>query len=153
MRMKKALWILAAVILLHSCSLFEKPSMTQQEIDAMVAQLKACQEENASTIAKYEAELAQIKANQAALLKEQEEQSRPSSGTYYVIVGSFKTPKYANDYAATIKGMGGDGMIIDGPSDFQFVSMSGHSSLREAINAMNEARMNIVSEAWIYRVR
>lgn len=151
--MKKAAGILAIIFLVSSCNLFKKPNMTQEQIDAMAAELRACKEENASAIAKYEAELSKIKAEQAAMLQEQENQSTPSSGTYYVIVGSFKTPKYADDYSVKIKEMGGDGMIIDGPYDFGLVTMSGHPTLGEAINAMNEARMNIVPEAWIFRVR
>jgi len=150
--MRNAIWVFAAVLLLNSCSLFEKPSMTQEQIDAMVAENRALEDELASIEAKYEAEISKIKAEQAQMLQEEENQSIPSSGTYYVIVGSFKTPKYADDFAERIKNMGGEGMIIDGPMDFSLVTNSGHATLREASRAMQEARLNIVSGAWIYKV-
>ncbi len=58
--------------------------------------------------------------------------------------------KYMPDIAATMKEKGGEGAIVDGPSDFKLVSYSSHASLREAIGAMEKARMNVTSEAWVY---
>lgn len=149
---KVAIFILVAMIA-GSCSLFQKPSMNQEEIDAMVAQNARLQENLAN--AEHEASLQKMQAEQCAqvLAELQKEEEEMASGKFHVIAGSFKTMSYAEDFAKKIKEMGGTGTIVSGPSDFSLVAYSSFNSLREAVNAMEEARMDVSSEAWVYMVR
>lgn len=148
--MKKIGLLLIVAAMLGSCTLFEKPSMTQEEIDAMLNKNQTLTEQLAA--AKEDANLQSMKAIECAKVLEelQKEEEVSAHGMFYVIAGSFKTPQYAEDYSKKMKEMGGEGAIVSGPSDFSLVSYSSHASLREAINAMEKARLNIASEAWVF---
>ncbi len=124
--------------------------MTQEEIDAMIAQNELLTEQLAN--AEDEANLQSMKAIECAKVLEelQKEEEVRANGMFYVIAGSFKTPQYATDFSGKMKQMGGEGAIVGGPSDFNLVSYSSHATLREAITAMEAARVNISSEAWVY---
>ena len=151
--MKKISLLLIIALVAGSCSLFEKPSMKQAEIDAMMAKNVQLQEDlmNAQNEASRQKMLAEECANVLAELQKVEE--GPASGMYYVIAGSFKKPGNATDYSAKMKQSGGEGAIIDGPSNFKLVSYSSHGTLREAIKAMENARINVTDEAWVYMVK
>jgi len=148
--MKKIGLLLIVVALLSSCSLFEKPSMSQEEIDAMIAENKSLTEQ--LTNAADEANLQSMKAMECAKVLEelQKEEEVRANGMFYVIAGSFKTSQYATDFSGKMKQMGGEGAIVSGPSDFSLVSYSSHATLREAITAMEAARVNVSSEAWVF---
>lgn len=148
--MKKIALLIIIAVIAGSCSLFEKPSMTQEEIDAMVAQNAQLQEELVN--AQHEASVAKMKAEECnkVLADMQKAEEEKASRMFVVVAGSFKTPEFANEYAAKMKAEGKEGAIVAGPSDFQLVTYSSHASLREAVNAMEEARMNLTDEAWVY---
>ncbi len=150
LKMKKIGLVLIVAAMLGSCSLFEKPSMTQEEINAIVAQNQTLTQQLAT--AEEEANLQSMKAIECAKVLEelQKEEVVSAKGMFYVIAGSFKTPQYAEDYSKKMKEMGGEGAIVSGPYDFNLVSFSSHASLREALNAMETTRTNIASEAWVY---
>ena len=153
MHMKKVAIFLIVALFAGSCSLFEKRSMTQEEIDAMVSQNVRLQEQLVN--AEHEASVQKMQAEQCAqvLAELQKAEEEMAKGNFHVVAGSFKTMTYAEDFAKKIKEMGGTGMIVSGPSDFSLVAYSSYSSLREAVNAMEEARMNVSSEAWVYMER
>lgn len=148
--MKKIAILVIVALLAGSCSLFEKPSMSQEEIDSIVARNALLQEDLVN--AQHEAALYKMQAAEcnAVLAELQKVEEAISSGLFVVVAGSFKTPEFANDYAAKMKEMGGEGAVVEGPSDFKLVSYSSHANLREAIESMEKARMNIASEAWVY---
>lgn len=75
-----------------------------------------------------------------------------AAGTYYLIVGSFKTPQYAEDYSAKVAEMGYNTQIITAGT-WNFVSAEAYSSLREAINGLNLVRTGVTVNAWIYVTR
>ena len=151
--MKKFGLFLIAAVILSSCSLFQKPSMTQEEIDAMISQNAALQEELVNV--KEDLSRQKMKAEECAnvIAEMQKKEVATATGRYYVISGSFKTPDFATNYAAKMKQMGGEGAIIDGPSNFKLVSYSSHATLREAVTAMENTRANIASEAWVYMTK
>jgi len=148
--MKKIAILVIVALVAGSCSLFEKPSMTQEEIDTMVAQNAILQENLVN--AQHEAAIFKMKADECnnVLAELQKAEEEITAGLYVVVAGSFKTPEFASDYAAKMQGMGGEGAIVDGPSDFKLVSYSSHGNLREAIESMEKARANVASEAWVY---
>ena len=148
--MKKIAILVIVALLAGSCSLFEKPSLTQEEIDTMVAQNARFQEDLVN--AQHEAAVFKMKAEECnnVLAELQKAEEEITSGLYVVVAGSFKTPEFANDFAAKIQGMGGEGAIVDGPSNFKLVSYSSHGNLSEAIGAMEKARASVAAEAWVY---
>jgi len=75
-----------------------------------------------------------------------------AAGTYYLIVGSFKTPKYAEDYSSKVKDMGYHTQIIQAGS-WNFVSAETYSSWREAVKGLDLVRTNVSVNSWIYVVR
>ena len=148
--MKKIAILVIIALVAGSCSLFEKPSMTQEEIDTMTAQNAKLQEDLVN--AQHEAKVYKMKADESSnvLAELQKAKEENAAGLYVVVAGSFKTLDFANDFAAKMKENVVQGDIIDGPSDFNLVTYSSHGTLSEAIGSMEEARMSVANEAWIY---
>ena len=155
--MKKIALFLITALLVGSCSLFHKPSMTQDEIDQMVAEKQKLQQELKDQQASYEAEIQKMKdAEQARIMEQQQKEAvegKSGTGRYYVIAGSFKIPENASNYAEKIRQSGGEGTVVKGPWNFKLVAYSSHSSLSEALNKLEEVRTNITEDAWVYMDR
>lgn len=147
--MKKLIGFVMIGLLLSSCSLFQKPSMSQEEIDAMVAenqslkeQVKKCKDlEDELAMAKMAADDAMLK------LANCEEAAKAK---VHVIVGSFKNSQFAEEYSAEMKQAGYDGTIIPGPYSFNLVTSSSHETVKAAINALYDIRVEVIETAWIY---
>ena len=69
---------------------------------------------------------------------------------YFVVVGSFKNYKYAEEYAQKIKQMGYEGKIVNGPNSFHLVTSGTYKSLKASLEAMQNARSVVASQAWVY---
>jgi len=157
MIMKKTIVFILAVSLISfsSCKQinkwFGKTSMSQEEIDQLVAQNNQLQKQVKEDAAAYERELEALRAEYAQKLAEYESSNQKAKVTgFYVIVGSFKNQKFAEEYASKIKSMGHEGNIIDGPSNFKLVTSATHSGLKEALPDLKTARSILASKAWIY---
>ncbi len=130
---------------------FGKPAMSQQEIDALVAENDELQNQIKEDAAAYERELDALRAEYEQKLANYEASNPKTPVTgFYVVVGSFKNQKYAEEYAGKIKSMGYEGNIIDGPSNFKLVTSSTHSGLKDALPALKKARSVIASKSWVY---
>ncbi|MCA1741284.1 MAG: SPOR domain-containing protein [Bacteroidales bacterium] len=91
------------------------------------------------------------RARQAEIAVATEEVSRAASG-YHVIVGSFLTPAYANEWLGHIRELGYDGVIVDmNGGRWQLVSAKSFPDLHAAWNALGTIQDNINGEAWVYR--
>lgn len=157
MIMKKIIFYILAVSIVSfsSCKKINqwlgKSTMSQGEIDALVAQNDQLQKQVKEDAAAYERELDALRAEyEQKLAAYQSPAAKAPASGFFVVVGSFKNQKYAEDYASKIKSMGYEGNIIDGPSDFKLVTSSTHAGLKEAIPAMNKARAVLASKSWIY---
>jgi hypothetical protein len=147
--MKNVILIILLAIATSSCNLFQKPSMNQEEIDAMVAknqslenQLQEC-ENLESQLASANAQIQQLSSELSAL-------QEATKGKFQVIVGAFKVPSNAEDYSRTIVNMGYEGKIVAGPFGFDLVTFSSHETLMEALRSLDDARINVIETAWIY---
>ncbi len=149
-------YILAiSIVSFSSCKkigqMFGKTSLSQEEIDALVTQNDELQKQVKEDAAAYERELDALRAEYEQKLAEYEKpEAKAPEGGFYVVVGSFKNQKFAEDYAAKIKAMGYEGNIVNGPSTFKLVTSSTHPSLKEALVALNNARSVVASKSWIY---
>ena len=128
-----------------------KSTMSQAEIDSMLYQNAELQKQVKADAAAYERELDALRAEyeQKLAAYENSNPKAPVTG-FFVIVGSFKNQKLAENYASKIKSMGYEGNIIDGPADFKLVTSSTHASLKEALPSLKTARSVLVSKSWIY---
>jgi len=128
-----------------------KTSMSQEEIDALVTQNDELQKQVKEDAAAYERELDALRTEYEQKLAafETSKAAAPASG-FFVVVGSFKNQKLADDYASKIKSMGYEGNIVDGPSSFKLVTASTHANLKEALQALKTARSVVASKSWIY---
>lgn len=122
--------------------------MNQAEIDALVNQ-KAMVEEELINL-KQDYELLKIKADECAQMLDKQVAEESASGKYFVIAGSFKNAKYAQDFSAKVKQQGGSGTIINGPYSFSLVVYSSHNTLKEAAKSMYVVRTNMSQDAWVY---
>lgn len=147
--MKKLVGIVMLGLIVSSCSLFQKPSMTQEQIDALVAQNQALKTQ-AAGCAELEDQLALTRMQMdEAMLKlaacEEAAQSR-----VHIIVGAFKNSSYADEYSAEVKGQGYEGNIMPGPYQFNLVTSGSYESIQAALNDLYTIRENVHEDAWIY---
>ncbi|MFC2114962.1 SPOR domain-containing protein [Bacteroidota bacterium] len=75
-----------------------------------------------------------------------------ASGTYYLIVGSFTTPAYAETYSAKVAGMGYNTEIVTA-GHWNLVAAESYSRLREALDGLNIIRSSVAVNSWIYVAR
>ncbi len=106
----------------------------QEEIEKLKAQSQAKVD---SIIDYYEEKIASAGARQ------------PSRG-YYLITGSFKTPKYAQDYNKKMKAMGYKSEIIMAPNGFHLVSVEKYNNASAAKEGLQLVRNSVVEDSWIY---
>ena len=147
--MKHLTLLLILSISISSCSLFQKPSMSQEEIDAMVAENEKLKEEaEKNKDLADQLAMARMQADEALLKLADCENS--SSGKVHIIVGAFKNQNNADNYSARMKELGHAGKILDGPYNFHLVTASSHESIKASLNALSPIRESVVATAWIY---
>ena len=146
--MKNLLGIILLGFIVSSCSIFQKPSMTQTEIDAMVAENEAL---------KTQVESNKDLADQLAMARQQADEAmlrladcEDAASKVHIIVGAFKITGNADDYSAVMKNQGYAGDILAGPYNFNLVTSGSYASIRAAIQDLGAIRANVIEEAWIY---
>lgn len=146
--MKNLIGIILLGMIVSSCSLFQKPSMTQQQIDEMVAENDALktQVQSNKDLADQLA-LARLQADEAMLKLADCE---GGNSKVHIIVGAFKNSSYANDYSAEMKEQGYAGRIIAGPYNFNLVTSGSYESIKASLQDLNGVRDNVIETAWIY---
>jgi len=155
--------IIAAILLLPGCK-FINEKILKKESDTLLVYSQKLEEALQSTKDQHLAELQQIQNESQATIDsiinyyENElaaKGSKPTgatAGTYYLVVGSFKTPEYAVNYAAKVKDMGYETEIVKVGS-WNFVSAESYSSWREAITGLDIVRSGVAVNSWIYIAR
>ena len=146
--MKNLIGIILLGLIVSSCSLFQKPSMTQEQIDVMVAENDALKTQvNNNKDLTDQLALARMQADEAMLkLADCEE----GNSKVHIIVGAFKNSSYANDYSAQMKEQGYAGRIIAGPYNFNLVTSGSYESIKASLVDLNSIRSNVIETAWIY---
>ncbi|HCC70874.1 MAG TPA: hypothetical protein DEQ09_06965 [Bacteroidales bacterium] len=70
---------------------------------------------------------------------------------YHIIVGSFLTPEYADDYLNYYLSMGYNAQIIDGPENrFRLVSAEVHEDISFAFKRLSQYQDTVEFESWLY---
>ena len=147
--MKNLVGIVLLAMIVSSCSLFQKSSMTQEQIDALIAENQALKAQ-ISDAKNLEDQLAltRMQVDEAMLKLAACEETAQSK--VHIIVGAFKNSSYADEYSTEMKGAGYDGNILAGPYNFSLVTASSHESIRSALNVLGTIRNNVIETAWIY---
>ena len=146
--MKNLIGIILLGLIVSSCSLFQKPSMTQEQIDEMVAENAALKTQVTSNkdLADQLA-LARMQADEAMLKLADCE---GGNSKVHIIVGAFKNSSFANDYSAEMKEQGYAGRIIAGPYNFNLVTSGSYESIKASLQDLYGVRDNVIETAWIY---
>jgi cell division protein FtsN len=147
--MKKLAGIGLLALLVSSCSLFQKPSMTQEQIDAMVAENQALKAQ-VSEAKELEDQLAMARMQVDEAMLKLAACEEATKGNFHIIVGAFKTSSYADEYSTAIQNQGYDGKILAGPYNFNLVTSGSYESLQAALNDLGSARSEVIETAWIY---
>ncbi len=147
--MKNLVVVVLLAMIVSSCGLFQKPSMSQEQIDAMVAENQVLKSQDPGTKdLEDKLALSRMQLDEALLKLATCEEAANSK--VHIIVGAFKISSYADEYSAEMKGMGYDGNIMAGPYNFNLVTSSSHESIQAALNALGDIRVNVIETAWIY---
>ena len=159
--MKKILFLLIAVMFAFSGCKFINEKILKKGGDTLEVyvynlerQLATCEEGYQSSLDQIMKE-SQARIDSIIMYYEDELSSRggkyssAAAGTYYLIVGSFKTPAYASDYSAKVSDMGYKTEIVKA-GHWNFVSAESYKNVREAINGLNIVRSNVAINSWIY---
>ena len=147
--MKNLVGIVLLSLIVSSCSLFQKPSMSQEQIDAMVAENSALKSQlTKSTDMEDQLAMARMQLDEAMLKLSACEEGAKSK--VHIITGAFKIGSNADDFSGVMKSSGYDGAIIPGPYNFQLVTASSHETINAALNALAPIRENVILTAWIY---
>jgi hypothetical protein len=146
--MKNLIGMILLGLIVSSCSLFQKPTMNQEQIDEMVAENDALK-----TQVKSNKDL----ADQLALARMQADETmlkladcEGGNSKVHIIVGAFKNSSYANEYSAEMKEQGYVGRIIAGPYNFNLVTSGSYESIKASLQDLNGVRDNVIETAWIY---
>ena len=146
--MKNLIGINLLGLIVSSCSLFQKPSMTQEEIDIVIAENRALktQVKSSKDLADQLA-LARMQADEAMLKLADCE---GGNSKVHIIVGAFKTSSSANEYSEEMKEQGYAGKIIAGPYNFNLVTSGSYESIKASLQDLTSVRDNVIETAWIY---
>ncbi len=146
--MKNLIGIILLGLIVSSCTLFQKPSMTQEQIDEMVAENDALKTQLKSSIdLEDQLALARLQADEAMLKLADCE---GGNSKVHIIVGAFKNSSYADEYSAEMKEQGYAGRIIAGPYNFNLVTSGSYESIKASLQDLNSVRDGVIETAWIY---
>ena len=155
--MKKLAILLTIIIFspLTSCKFIrEKGWFGGNKADTMVVwQARQDSIRVADSIRAEAARIAKIEQARLDSLRavEEERLAREARFRYHIVVGSFLTPEYADDYVRHYESLGYDAkMLIDKAERFRLVSAEAHESLGEALRRLSAYQDTVEFEAWIY---
>ena len=152
--MKRLVIVLLAGILLltPSCDFMKSINpfgKKKRQFEALQKQQEVFRVADSIRVAKEQAEAEQARLAEEARLAEQQ---AVELSKYHVIVGSFLTPAYADDWLSHIKGFGYDAQIVEKDGGrWRLVSAKSFGSLPEAYQAVDGIQDNINGEAWVYK--
>lgn len=154
--MKSAVTIFLAFLLLTSSCKFieEKGWFGKSKADTMA--VWQARQDSLRVADSIKAEVDRMKAREQARIDsirsaEQARSEWEQRFRYHIIVGSFLTPEYAEDYLQYYRSMGYDAHIIKDRDDrFNLVSAEVHENLNRAARRLYQYQDTVNFEAWLY---
>jgi cell division protein FtsN len=153
--MKRTIEIIIFVLLvsaLGGCNLFNKKSKEQEaaRVAAERARIDSIARAKADSLKRVEARIRQKQARLDSIKRAKEEARLKAQSRFHVIVGSFKTPSYADSYAKKMANEGFSPKIIKAPNGFNLVSVGGYETYASALDKVRDFRENGRYEVWVY---
>ncbi|MCK5029784.1 MAG: hypothetical protein KAR57_09115 [Bacteroidales bacterium] len=147
--MKNLVIVLSLLVVLSSgCEMFGKKKRAEQTAIELQRKkdstLKAQKAAKALKLKKQKEE----QAKQDAIRKAEEE--RKKLYKFHIIVGSFKTPKYATAYNDFIGKKGYQTEVLTNNYNFQMVSIGAYKSWGDAVRELVKTREAVEPTSWIY---
>ena len=154
--LKTILTIFLALIMLSSSCKFIKEKGWFGKSKAEAKTVSMAMQDSIRVADSIRAETEKMKALEQVRLDsvraaEQAQREREVRFKYHIIVGSFLTPEYADDYLKYYKSMGYDAQIIDDSRNrFHLVSAEVHDNLNRAIRRLYQYQDTVEFESWLY---
>jgi hypothetical protein len=152
MRHLSAVAIVVLLVILPSCKYFREHKLFGKK-DNIIDVWKAKQDSIrvADSLLKVRDELMAVEKSRLDSVLKADEIRRAMEGKYNIIVGSFITPGYAENFSEVCKKQGYSTQIIKMTgSRFELVSVESHKTLREASVQLRILQEAAQIEAWIY---
>jgi cell division protein FtsN len=147
--MRNLVIVLSLLVVLSSgCEMFGKKKRAEQAAIELQAKKDSTAKANKDAKDAKLKKQKEAKAKQEANRKAEEE--RKKLYKFHIIVGSFKTPKYASAYNELIATKGYQTEMMSNNYNFQMVSIGGFKSWREAVVELKKTREAIEPSSWIY---
>jgi len=151
--MKKISIILLLFSFLTSCKFIEERGWFGKDADTLIAyqarmdSIQVADSINAIVESGRVFEQARLDSIRAI---ETAEQERLARFKYHIIVGSFKTPEYADLYSKYYINMGYKTEILSNRYDFNMVSARVFEDISEALRQLENFRDTVELEAWLF---
>ncbi len=146
---------LALILLTSSCKFIEEKGwFGKSKVDTLA--VWQARQDSIRVADSIKAEIEKMKAIEQARLDSMQavEQARlewEARYKYHIIVGSFLTPEFADEYKDYYRSMGYDAQIIDGPHNrFRLVSAEVHDNLNRAVKRLYQYQDTVDFESWLY---
>lgn len=152
--MKKITAIFLVLMLaLSSCKYFKGKKLFGGKKDKVMAEwlMKQDSVRVADSIKKVQDHLLAVEKARLDSIRLVEEAELAQASQYNIIVGSFITPEYAQEWANEYRNRGYDAKIIklEGTS-FEMVSAESHKSFSKAVSRLAEFQDTVQIDAWLY---
>jgi cell division protein FtsN len=95
-------------------------------------------------------QIAQMKKESQAKIDSLKNNCKEANNAYYVITGSFRNSKYAEDFLSKMKSMGYKSEIVEASNGFNLVSAFSGNNYKEVLNALYNLRNSVDQESWLY---
>ena len=162
--MKKVLFLLIIGSFAFSGCKFINEKILKKGSDTLEVYVYNLEQKLAAQEAEFQGSLAQLQRESQARMDsiiqyyENELSSKggkftsAATGTFYLIVGSFKTPAYATDYSAKVSDMGYQTEIVT-VGHWNLVAAESYRNLRDALDGLSIVRSGVAVDSWIYIAR
>lgn len=93
----------------------------------------------------------QLRADSVRLAQEEAERARLAAEKYHIVVGSFKTPEYAESFRDKIAAQGHPSRILLTENDFHLVTIKSSGNFQSAVNEWTAVKdQGEHPEVWLY---
>jgi hypothetical protein len=153
MRHLSAVILIVLLAIMPSCRFFGgKGSAKKKAEAALMARYDSTRV--ADSLKKVQDDLIAIENANLEAARKAEEEKASLAKKYNIIVGSFITPEYAQNFLEEYKKQGYDARIlkVEG-SRFELVSAESHDNFRTAVARLKEFQDNIQIDSWMYIVK
>jgi hypothetical protein len=153
MRHLSAVILIVLLAIMPSCRFFGgKGSAKKKAEAALMARYDSTRV--ADSLKKVQDDLIAIENANLEAARKAEEEKASLAKKYNIIVGSFITPEYAQNFLEEYKKQGYDARIlkVEG-SRFELVSAESHDNFRTAVARLKEFQDTIQIDSWMYIVK